>query len=203
MSGHKTAVSPKLKMKIDIFNTDKKYNIIYADPPWNFNSKELQKYHGERFRSLEEVYQTEKTSNMKYWNIKRITKKDCAIFMWSTDAHIKEAIELMESWGFKYVTIAFVWSKTSKNRKLLWNLGAWTMKNCELCLFGTKGQMLKYKKSNSVKQLFYALRTKHSKKPDCVYEFIEELFGEIPRIELFARQSYPGWDCFGLEAPDD
>ena len=76
---------------------------------------------------------------MKEWDIKRITEKDCAIFMWTTDAHIKEAIELMESWGFKYVTVAFIWSKTSKNGNLLWNLGAWTMKNCELCLFGTKG----------------------------------------------------------------
>ena len=83
-------------MKVDIFNSNKKYNIIYADPPWNFNSKELQKYKGKRFRPLEEVYQTEKTSDMKEWNIKRITEKDCAIFMWTTDAHIKEAIELFE-----------------------------------------------------------------------------------------------------------
>ena len=190
-------------MKVDIFNSNKKYNIIYADPPWNFNSKELQKYKWKRFRPLEEVYQTEKTSDMKEWNIKRITEKDCAIFMWTTDSHIKEAIELMESWGFRYVSVAFIWSKTSKNGNLLWNLGAWAMKNCELCLFGTKGRMLKYKKSNSIKQLFCAERTVHSKKPDCVYGFIEELFGEVSKIELFARQSHSGWDCWGLEAPDD
>lgn len=186
-------------MKVDIFNTDKKYNIIYADPPWKFGSKELQKYKGERFRPLEEVYNTEKTADMKEWDIKNIAEKDCAIFMWTTDAHIQEAIQSMQSWGFKYVTVAFIWAKTTNSGKQVHNLGAWTMKNCELCLFGTKGAMLKYKKSNNIKQLFYAERTKHSKKPNCVYEFIEQLFGYLPKIELFARQHTEGWDCWGNE----
>lgn len=188
-----------MEMKVDIFNTDKKYNIIYADPPWNFNSKELQKYKGERFRALEEVYQTEKSEHMVEWDAKRIADVDCAIFMWSTDAHIGEAIYLMKEWGFKYVTVAFVWAKTTKTGKQVCNLGAWTMKNCELRLFGTKGSMLKYKKSNSVRQLFYAERKEHSRKPDIVRRFITELFGDIPRIELFARQQVDGWDCWGNE----
>jgi N6-adenosine-specific RNA methylase IME4 len=186
-------------VKVDIFNTNKRYSIIYADPPWSFSSKELQKYSGKRFRSLEVVYNTEKTSSMAEWNVSRIADTDCALFMWTTDAHLEEAIQLMKAWGFKYVTIAFVWSKVTKNGKQVSNLGAWTMKNCEICLFGTKGKMLKYKKSNSVKQLFEAERTKHSKKPDCVRGFIEELFGDIPRIELFARQYADGWDCWGNE----
>lgn len=186
-------------MKVDIYNTEKKYNIIYADPPWSFSSKQLQKEKGKRFNSLENVYHTEKTENMKNWNIKRICNNDSAIFMWTTDAHIKEAIDLMESWGFKYVTIAFIWSKRSKNNKEIYTLGAWTLKNCEICLFGTRGQMLKYKKSNCIRQLVKAERTKHSKKPDLVYSLIEELFGDLPRIELFARQQVKGWDCWGDE----
>lgn len=186
-------------MVVDIFTTDKKYNIIYADPPWHFGSKELQKYKGKRFRPLEAVYNTEKTASMCGWDIGRIAAEDCALFMWVTDAHIEEALSLLKAWGFRYVTIAFIWAKQSKNGKQISNLGAWTMKNCEICLFGTKGAMLKYKKSNSVKQLFYAERTKHSKKPDCVYKFIEELFGDLPRIELFARQHIEGWDCWGNE----
>lgn len=173
--------------------------MIYADPPWNFSSKELQKYNGERFRPLEEVYNTEKTSDMKTWDVGRISADDCAIFMWTTDAHLREAIDLMEAWGFHYVTVAFVWAKQSKNGKQIHNLGAWTMKNCELCLFGTKGKMLKYKKSNSVRQLFFAERTAHSKKPDCVYGFINDLFGNVPKIELFARQHWVGYDCWGNE----
>lgn len=186
-------------MQIDIFKTEKKYNVIYADPPWNFSSKELQKYKGERFRALEEVYQTEKSKDMSEWNVKRIADDDCAIFMWTTDAHIGEAIRLMKAWGFKYVTVAFVWAKTTKTGKQVCNLGAWTMKNCELCLFGTRGAMLKYKKSNSVRQLFYAERREHSRKPDCVRGFITELFGDIPKIELFAREEKEGWDSWGDE----
>ena len=84
-------------MKVDIFSTDKKYNIIYADPPWRFHSKELQAYSGDRFRPLETVYNTEKTEDMKKWDISRISDKDCALFMWTTDAHIAEAIELMRA----------------------------------------------------------------------------------------------------------
>ena len=186
-------------MEVDIFSTDKKYNVIYADPPWNFGSKELQKYQGKRFRPLEEVYSTEKTSSMCDWDVGRIADKDCALFMWTTDAHIEEALRLMNAWGFKYKTIAFIWAKQTKAGKQVSNLGAWTMKNCEICLFGTRGAMLKYKKSNSVKQLFYAERTQHSRKPACVRSFIEELFGDLPRIELFARQRVAGWDCWGNE----
>lgn len=181
---------------VDIFNTNKKYNIIYADPPWHFSSKQLQKENGKRFNSLENVYPTEKTKDMALWNINRICDKDCAIFMWTTDAHIKEAIQLMEAWGFKYVTIMFVWSKQSKKSKELYTLGAWNLKNCEICLFGTKGKMLKYKKSNNIKQLVKAERTYHSKKPDIIYKLIENLFGDLPRIELFARQYVEGWDCW-------
>lgn len=186
-------------MQIDIFSTENKYNVIYADPPWKFGSREVQKYGGKGFRPLEKVYSTEKSADMEQWDVKRIADENCAIFMWSTDAHIKEAVKLMEAWGFKYVTIAFIWAKTTKNGKQISNLGAWTMKNCEICLFGTKGTMLKYKKSNSVKQLFYAERREHSRKPNCVREFINELFGDIPKIELFAREEIDGWDSWGDE----
>jgi len=83
--------------------------------------------------------------------------------MWSTDAHIKEAIETIEAWGFKYITIAFVWEKKTATGKTVANLGAWTMKNYELCLLGTKGGMLKYKKVNNIYQKVEEERTKHSK----------------------------------------
>ena len=132
-------------------------------------------------------------------NINDIADDDCALFMWVTDSHIPDALRLMKAWGFKYVTVAFVWVKNTNNGNLVYNLGAWTMKSVEICLFGTKGGMKKHKKSNSVRQLFFAERTKHSKKPECVRGYIEELFGDVPRIELFARQHAPGWDCWGNE----
>ena len=179
--------------------SNKKYNIIYADPPWSFSSKELQKYNGKRFTSLDKHYVTQSKNWIKNLPVKNISQKDCALFLWTTDAHIKDAIETIESWGFKYVTIAFIWEKKTKNGKTCANLGAWTMKNYEICLLGTKGAMLKYKKINNIYQKVEAVRTKHSKKPNEVRVNIEKLFGNLPRIELFARQTYKGWDSWGNE----
>jgi len=182
-----------------MFNTDKKYNIIYADPPCSFSSKELQTYNGERFSSMDKHYKTQHKNWIKELPVASIAENDCAIFMWSTDAHIKEAIETIEAWGFKYVTIAFIWEKKTVTGKTVANLGAWTMKNYEICLFGTRGTMLKYKKVNNIYQKVEALRTKHSRKPDKVRENIELLFGDLPRIELFARERTDGWDAWGDE----
>tara|TARA_R110002020_G_C15833499_1_gene734438 strand:- start:10 stop:585 length:576 start_codon:yes stop_codon:yes gene_type:complete len=178
---------------------NKKYNIIYADPPWSFSSKELQLYNGKRFTSIEKHYPTQSKDWIKNLKVNEIAEDDCALFMWTTDAHIKEAIETIESWGFKYVTVAFVWEKKTKTGKTVANLGAWTMKNYELCLFGTKGAMLKHKKANNIYQKVEAERTKHSKKPEEVRKRIELLFGNLPRIELFARQETEGWDVWGNE----
>lgn len=186
-------------MFVDIFNTEKKYNIIYADPPWKYGSKQPFRSGGVRFHALEKEYPTLSTKEMSEWDIKRIASKDCALFMWATDSHIYDALCLMKAWGFKYVTVAFVWRKITKNGKQVSNLGAWTMKNCEICLLGTRGTMRKYKKSNSVQQLFSCERTKHSKKPDCTRDYIKQLFGNLPCIELFARQHTDGWDCWGNE----
>lgn len=189
-----------MSMTIDIFTTEKKYNVIYADPPWKFGSKMRADFgNWGKFRSLDNIYPTVPTQIMSQWDVGRIAAQDCAILMWSTDAHIKEAIELMEAWGFRYVTIAFVWAKTSKNGKQISNLGAWTLKNCEICLLGTKGHMLKFKGRNNIKQLFYAERTVHSRKPDCVRTFIDDIFPRVPKIELFAREQHDGWDCWGNE----
>jgi len=186
---------------IELIN--KKYNIIYADPPWSFSSKELQKYGGVRFTSMDKHYQTQSKTWIKDLPVKNITHQDCALFLWSTDAHIEDAIQTMRSWGFKYVTVAFVWEKLTSTGKTVANLGAWTMKNYELCLFGTKGGMLKHKQVNNIYQKVAAERTKHSKKPNEVRKRIEDLFGDLPRIELFAREKTDGWDVWGNEIVDD
>ena len=178
---------------------DKKYNIIYADPPWLFSSKELQTYNGKRFTSMDKHYPTQSKNWITGLKVNAISDNDCALFMWTTDAHIKEAIETIEAWGFKYITVAFVWEKKTKTGKTVANLGAWTMKNYELCLFGTKGTMLKHKKVNNIYQKVEAERTKHSQKPKEVRNRIELLFGNLPRIELFAREKTEGLDVWGNE----
>ncbi len=129
----------------------KKYQVIYADPPWQFDSKQLQKYKGERFDSLESrEYNTMTPQDIANLPIKNIVQDDSALFMWVTDAHIPEALKIIEAWGFRYVTVAFVWSKKTTTGKQVATLGAWVMKNCELCLFATRGQMLKHKQVNNV-----------------------------------------------------
>lgn len=177
----------------------KKYQVIYADPPWNFSSRELQRYGGQRFTSMSKHYETQHKDWIKLLDVEAISDKDCALFLWTTDAHIKEAIETIEAWGFKYITIAFVWEKKTKTGKTVANLGAWTMKNYEICLLGTRGTMLKYKQVNNIYQKVEEVRTKHSRKPEKVRENIEKLFGPLPRIELFAREHHAGWDAWGDE----
>lgn len=180
-----------------------KYNIIYADPAWTFGSSQVCKIKGERFHSLNEVYPTMSNKDIKNLPIKNITAEDCACFLWVTDAHLKEGIEVLESWGFKYKTIAFTWIKTTPKGNICYNLGAWTLKSTEICLLGTKGRMLKYKKNNSIKGLVFEERVRHSQKPYTVRDNIVSLFGDLPRLELFARQKNEGWDVWGNEVECD
>ena len=186
-------------MKINIFDTNNKYNVIYADPPWSFKSKELQIYDGKRFTSMQKHYKTQSKVWIYNLPVKNLAEKDCALFLWTTDAHLDEAIKTIQWWGFKYITVAFVWEKKTVTGKTVANLGAWTMKNYELCLLGTRGHMLKYKQVNNIYQKVEAIRRKHSQKPDEVRHNIERLFGDVPKIELFARKEAPNWDCWGDE----
>jgi len=189
----------------------KKYQIIYADPPWSYSSKELygDKINGykdgqrKRFADIERKYPTMKIQDIKELPVKNIIDKDCACFMWVTDSHLKQGIEVMESWGFKYKTIAFVWFKEYKSGTQVINFAPWTLKSTEICLFGTKGAMSKYKKSNKIRQFVKAPRTEHSKKPEEVRNRIVDLFGDINKIELFARNKSEGWDVWGNEVKSD
>lgn len=113
----------------------------------------------------------------------------------------------MKAWGFKYKTVAFVWSKRYKDGQPVSNLGRWTMGNVEMCLLGTRGSPKRI--SNNIRQLVEDYRAEHSRKPDQVREKIVELMGDIPRLELFARDDggkdlfgkgrLDGWDVFGNE----
>ena len=121
--------------------------------------------------------------------------------MWATSPLLPEAFEVMKAWGFKYKTVAFCWNKQTKNGKWVSNMGRWTMGNIELCLLGVKGKPKRIAKN--IKQLIIAERTKHSKKPDEVRNRIVQLMGDLPRIELFAREKTPGWDVWGNEVESD
>ncbi|MDE1866144.1 MAG: DNA methyltransferase [Thaumarchaeota archaeon] len=171
----------------------KKYQIIYADPPWSYNDKMAN-----HSFSLDHEYQTQSKDWIAKLPIKNITENDCVLFMWATSPLLPEALEVMKSWGFKYKTLAFCWIKKTKNGKQVHNLGRWTMGGVELCLLGTKGHPKR--KVKNIKQTFEALRTKHSQKPFEVRKFINDLMGnDCTKIELFARQKTEGWDVWGNE----
>ena len=180
----------------------KKYQIIYADPPWRFGNSVYQDNNRDN-RHLHEQYQTMTIEQLKELPLANISTDDCALFLWTTDFHLPFCFDLFKEWGFKYRTIAFVWKKVTKNGKTCANLGAWTMKNTEICLLATKGNMFNKRQVKNIFQLVEAERTKHSKKPQEVRSSIEMLFGELNRIELFAREKHEGWDVWGNEVVSD
>ena len=131
-----------------------------------------------------------------------IADKDCALFLWATFPNLQEAFEVIKAWGFKYKTVAFCWVK--RNRKSpSWfvGLGHWTRANAEICLLATKGKPQRI--SKSVRQIVDTPIERHSKKPDEVRNRIVDLMGDVPRIELFAREKTDGWDVFGNEVKSD
>lgn len=186
-------------MKVDIFNTDKKYNIIYADPPWEYrqtgskkNSRGMAKQH----------YDTMTTDDICKLPIKELKTDDSICFMWATFPNIDQALKVMEAWGFLYKTAAFVWvKKNKKSNTNFWGMGAWTRANAEICLIGisSKTKASECVKSHAVHQIIESPIERHSKKPDETRNRIIELLGDVSRIELFARQTAEGWDCWGNE----
>ena len=182
-------------MKTDIFTTDKKYQIIYADPPWNFRTWSKK---GKEKKSAENHYACMNKKDIQKLPIPHICADDCALFLWVTFPCLKEGLELIRAWGFTYKTCGFTWVKRNKKADTwFWGLGYWTRANAELCLIATKGKPKRV--SKSVHQICDARIREHSRKPDEIRERIVELCGDIPRIELFARQIVDGWDCWGNE----
>ena len=166
---------------------NKKYNIIYADPPWKYNTTNSFK-----------KYPCVPIKDIKLFPVQKITEDNCALFLWATCPILPECIETLKSWGFRYVTVAFTWIKTNKkNKQPFMGLGNWTRANTEVCLLGLKGKL--DRKSNNVRQVVLSPLREHSRKPDEVRDSIVDLFGDIPSIELFARQTVKGWDCWGNE----
>ena len=185
-------------MVVDIYNTDKKYNIIYADPPWEY--KVWSKATG-LGRSAESHYKTMTKKDIQNMSdvIEKISERDAVLFMWVTYPCLEEGLELINKWGFKYKTCGFSWVKLNKRKDTPFTgMGYYTRANNEICLLATKGKPLK-RQSKAVKQIVMSKIREHSRKPDEVRDRIVELFGDLPRIELFARQEVGGWDCWGNE----
>tara|TARA_R110002020_G_C15992317_1_gene749440 strand:- start:109 stop:648 length:540 start_codon:yes stop_codon:yes gene_type:complete len=174
---------------------DKKYNIIYADPPWSYK---VWSGKGKEKKSAENHYKCLDDDDIYKLDVGTLTDDNCVLFLWVTYPLLQEGIRTIKEWGFTYKTCAFSWVKRNKKAdSLFWGLGHWTRANNEICLLATKGKPKRV--SKKVHQVVIDKIREHSRKPDCVRDRIVELCGDIPRIELFARQKTDGWDVWGNE----
>ena len=129
--------------------------------------------------------------------VQDITADNAICFMWMTFPMIREGISVMEAWGFTPKTVGFTWGKLYSNGKPFMGMGCWTRSNSEVCYIGIKGRPKRV--SAAVRSLVLTVPERHSKKPDIVRDKIVELCGDLPKIELFARERHAGWDAWGNE----
>ncbi len=177
-----------------------KFDVILADPPWRFKNwtmqaqaKKDEKWARRNGRSPYAVMTTEDIAGLPVGDI---AAKDCILFLWATYPKLPDAFEVMAGWGFTYKSVAFTWVKNNPSGvgfKL--GLGYWTRGNPEIVLLGTRGKPKRV--CNRVPNLVIAPVSRHSRKPDDVHVRIEQLMGDLPRVELFARRPYPGWVTVG------
>ncbi len=171
---------------------NKKYDVIYADPPWSYRDKHCN-------GNAADHYPTMSIDDICRLPIQDIAADNCVLFLWTTYPMLKEALKVIEAWGFRYKSIGFQWIKQNRTGNgYFFGLGRWTRGNTEPCLIGVKGKP--HRARNNVSQLIFAPLRSHSQKPDVVRDEIQELMGkEKSYIELFARTTTPGWDVWGNE----
>lgn len=184
-----------------------KYDVIYADPPWDYGGK--MQYDKSSIKSINVgfeknvfisaanfKYPTLKLKELKELDVNSIAADDCILFMWTTGPQMANSIELGKAWGFEYKTIAFVWDKQVHNP------GRYTLSQTEFVLAFKKGRFPSPRGARNVRQLISIHRGEHSEKPEKVIDGITKMFPEQKKIELFARNNYIGWDNWGLEILD-
>ncbi len=181
-----------------------KYDIIYADPPWDYGGKlqfdrsstAVDKLDPSRdifISSAGFQYPTLSLEELAKLQVESIAQPDCLLFMWATSPHLDQAIKLGQLWGFKYRTVAFIWDK------MVHNPGKYTLSNCELCLVFKRGKIPSPRGARNIQQLQRFPRTKHSEKPAAIRDAVSAMFPLQKRIELFARKAAEGWENWGLD----
>ncbi len=175
-----------------------RYAVLYADPPWDYQG---QTQHGGKgiadTGGAVRHYPTLTLADLKRLDVPNVTADDALLFLWSSSPHLDQAIDLLKAWGFQWATVGFVWDKQRVNP------GFYTMSQCELCLVGKRGRIPKPRGARNVRQLVSALRGEHSEKPAEVRSRIDAMFPTQPKLELFARNTTPGWHVWGNEVESD
>jgi len=176
------------------------FPVIYADPPWTFKTRSAKGLDGRP-----QHYPRMSMADIVELPVLDVAADDCWLFLWTTGPHLPQALRVMTAWDFHYSGIGFVWIKTNKNAPsplintdtdLFMGGGYTTRKNAEICFLGRRGQPKRL--SRSVREVLISKRREHSRKPDEFYDRIEQ-FAAGPYLELFARQTRPGWSAWGNE----
>lgn len=175
---------------------NKKYQVFLIDPPWAYQSLA---HHKSKFRGGACGHYSLMTINeLKHLNLQAIADENSVMFLWGTAPMLPEQIKLMEHWGWKYKTVAFVWLKLNKNKNSFFmGPGHYTRANGEFLLFGTRGKCL-LPKDKSILQPVITRYETHSHKPKEIHARIDAMYPVPNKIELFATQITSGWDCFGM-----
>ncbi len=166
-----------------------KFDIIYADPPWSFKPW---KKEGGSGRLPDDKYPCMKPKELASLGelVQQISKPNSVLMMWGVWRSLPTCLDVMEAWGFKYKTNAFVWVKM-KNGKPQWGTGYYTRANTEFVLLGTRGRVVR--SSKGVHELISRERTVHSRKPGVVYARMDALYeAQEDRVELFASDYSAG-----------
>jgi len=174
----------------------KKYEIIYADPAWQYKTKESLAKKSILNGKINSHYGTMTIAELERLPMDSISDKNCMLFMWVVSPMLDDGIDLMKKWGFKYSTIAFIWHKQRTNP------GHYTMSECEICIVGRRGKIPTPRGARNVRQFLSEMRGKHSAKPNEIRKRIELMFPTQSKLEMFARQSAEGWDAWGNEVED-
>lgn len=176
----------------------KKYSVVLCDPPWHYFASSSKQSR----RATEAHFPTLSIPSIRALPIGKLADTDCALFLWITAPMLPELPGILDAWGFSYKTVAFVWVKLNRKApSLFWGMGNWTRANAEYCVLAVKGHPRRV--SAAVHQVIISPVEEHSKKPEEARRRIERLMGDVPRVELFARQKTPGWDAWGNEVESD
>lgn len=174
-----------------------KPRVIHADPPWAFATRG----NGDQVPTQgEQPYPTLRLEDLKALDVDEIAHQNCVLVMWYIGSHLKQAIELGESWGFTYKTDGFTWRKLTKDGTATRiGMGYYVRKETEKTLIFTRGKGVE-RIGKGVRELIDAPVREHSRKPEEIFSRLEEMFGKVPRLDLFGRTPRPGWKVWGNEA---
>lgn len=180
------------------------YRVLYVDPPWQFHAWS----HRGEGKGACQHYDVMNLATLKAMPVGDLALPDAALFLWVVQPMLPEAMSVIESWGFAFKTVAFCWVKMPARwdprqfsfvpNKPKQGLGYHTRSGMEQCWLAIRGKGYK-RQSQNVQQVLHSPIREHSRKPDEFAQRIEQLVGDVPRIELFARSRRPGWDAWGRE----